>query len=73
VLPAVGGTLIQTSAFVRDAVFYMVSLAVLYLFYMQVSPGEVEWWEALVLASIWIIYIVIVVWCDLGIDQGDAR
>ena len=68
VLPSATGTLLQTKAFVRDASFYAIALVILYTFYMKVSPGEVEMWEALVLASVWIVYIVVVVKLDTGLD-----
>ena len=50
---------VSVAPFVRDCTFFGGSIAVTYLFYEVIGPGILDWVETLILALMWIIYIVI--------------
>jgi len=44
---------------IRDSVYYVISLVVLGVFVGYVSPGEVKWWEALILFAMYFGYVIL--------------
>merc|ERR1740117_2263480 len=43
----------------RDATYYCLSLLVLAVFFSVISPGEIHWWEALILLMMYGLYVVV--------------
>lgn len=50
--------------FLRDTISYLIGLAMLYVFYMVVTPGEMELWEASALTGWWVVYALMVYFTD---------
>lgn len=67
----------------RDSTYYTISLLVLALFFGYISENEIEWWEALILFSMYFGYVVLMVYNErlyvaLGFgdkeaDSGDVK
>ena len=63
---------VSIAPFVRDCTFFGGSIAVTYLFYEVIGPGILDWVETLILALMWIIYIVILLTTEKMV-QGIAN
>ena len=63
---------VSVAPFVRDCTFFGGSIAVTYLFYEVIGPGILDRVETLILALMWIIYIVILLTTEKMV-QGIAQ
>ena len=51
------GRKVRAFPLIRDMSFYAIASLVCYLFYSVISPGYIEWWEGLLMAIGWPIYL----------------
>ena len=65
-------TRVSIAPFVRDCTFFATSIAVTYLFYEVIGPGILDWKETLILALMWITYIIILLTTEKMV-QGIAN